>query len=82
MNKAPSPSKLTISQLDQIMVYDSTSGMRYYNEGRIDKEAEAAEIRRNRHKQKFTNYKEYRYWYKGLSVAGRRVIAKDLGWIK
>lgn len=80
VRKAPAPSKITKSQLDQIMVDDTIGGLRYYNRGKIDKEAEAAEVKFNRNRQKETNYQEYREWYKSLSSKHRALIAEHLGW--
>lgn len=80
MNKPPAPSKLTIKQLDQIMVDDSIGALRYYKLGNIDKEAEDAEIASNRRIQKESNYQEYRDWYKELSLIERTALAVDLKW--
>jgi len=80
MSKPPAPSKLTMKQLDQIMVDDSIATVRYYKSGKIDKKAEDTEIACNRRIQKETNYQEYRDWYKGLSLIGRTVLDEDLGW--
>lgn len=50
VRKAPAPSNLTKKQLDQIMVDDTIGGLRYYNRGKIDKEAETIEVKFNRNR--------------------------------
>ena len=80
MRKAPSPSKISIKKLDDIMVDDTIGAERYSKKGRINKEAEASKVICNRNRQKLDNYREYRLWYKSLTSAQREVLAKSLGW--
>lgn len=80
MSKPPAPSKLTIKQLDQIMVDNSIAAVRYYKLGKVDKGAEDKEIASNRELQKSENYQDYRDWYKELSLIERTALAEDLGW--
>ena len=80
MRKAPSPSKISVKKLDDIMVYDTIGAERYSKKGRINKVREASEVICNRNRQKLDDYYEYRLWYKSLTSPQREALAKSLGW--
>jgi len=80
MTKPPAPSKLTLKQLDQIMVSDTVAVVRYHKSGKIDKEAEAKEIAISRERQQAEDYQDYRDWYKGLPPIEKAIVAEGLGW--